>query len=52
MTSFGYFPKSPLDFVFGKYGDSNERSYEDSAFKFIQQIQMIHQVVQEHLEKN
>ena len=49
-TCFGYLPKFPLDFVFGKdlveYGQIDV----DKALKFIQEIQLIHQIVQEQLE--
>ena len=44
-TCFGFIPKSPLDFVFGKdiaiYGQSDV----DKEAKFIEQIQEIHQAV-------
>jgi hypothetical protein len=49
---FGYLPKYPLDFIFGKdiYIDGQ---YEiDRAEKFIEQIQSIYQMVQEQLEKS
>ena len=49
---FGYFPKSPLDFIFGK-DIADDGQYDiDRAEKFIEQIQSIHQVVQEQLEKS
>jgi hypothetical protein len=51
-TCFGYLPKSPLDFIFGKDVDSYEHRDEDKAQKFIQKIQMVHQAVQEKLEKS
>jgi len=48
----GYFPKSPLDFIFEKdvalYGHSDI----DKIKKFIEKIQLIHQTVQEQLEKS
>jgi hypothetical protein len=45
-------PKSPLDFIFGK-DIFVDRQYDiDRAEKFIEQIQSIHQVVQEQLEKS
>jgi hypothetical protein len=49
---FCYFPKSPLDFIFGKdiYIDGH---YEiDRENKFIEKIQLVHQMVQEKLEKS
>jgi hypothetical protein len=49
---FGYFPKSPLDFIFGK-DISIDGQYEiDREENFIEQIQSIHQMVQEQLEKS
>jgi hypothetical protein len=50
-TCFGYFPKVPLDLMYGKYVDSNEERNEDRAHKFIQRIQQVHQAVREKLEK-
>jgi hypothetical protein len=48
---FGYFPKSPLDFIFGK-GISIDGNYDiDRENKFIEQIQLVHHMVQEQLEK-
>jgi hypothetical protein len=44
---FGYLPKSPLDFIFGKYIVVDGQYDIDRAEKFIEQIQSIHQVVQE-----
>jgi hypothetical protein len=49
---FGYLPKSPLDFIFGKYIVVDGKYDIDRAEKFIEQIQSIHQVVQEQLEKS
>jgi hypothetical protein len=49
---FGYFPKSPLDFIFGKDIAVDGQYDIDRAEKFIEQIQSIHQVVQEQLEKS
>ena len=49
---FGYFPKSPLDFIFGKDVAIDGHSDIDKAQKFIEQIQIIHQQVQEQLEKS
>lgn len=51
-TCFGNLPKDPLDFVFGKDEDSNEKSDENKACNFFQRIQIIHQEVQAHLEKS
>jgi hypothetical protein len=44
---FGYFPKSPLDFIFRKDIVVDGQYDIDRAEKFIEQIQSIHQVVQE-----
>ena len=48
---FGYFPKSPLYFIFGEdvsiYGPSDI----DKARNFIEKIQIIHQQVKKQLEK-
>jgi hypothetical protein len=49
---FGYLPKSPLDFIFGKDIVVDGQYDIDRAEKFIEQIQSIHQVVQEQLEKS
>jgi hypothetical protein len=49
---FGYLPKSPLDFIFGKDIAVDGQYDIDRAEKFIEQIQSIHQVVQEQLEKS
>ena len=48
----GYFPKSPLDFIFEKDVAVYGHSSIDKAKKFIEQIQLIHQIVQEQLEKS
>jgi hypothetical protein len=50
-TCFGYLPKVPLELIYGRDVDSNEEINEDSAHKFIQRIQRVHQVVREQLEK-
>lgn len=47
----GYFPKFPLDFIFGKNIVVNGHSDVDKAKKFIEQIRLVHQRVQEQLEK-
>ena len=51
-TCFGFIPKYPLDFVFGKDIAVDGHSDVDKATKFIEKIQEIHQVVQEQLEKS
>ena len=51
-TCFGFIPRSPLDFVFGKDTTIDGRSDMDKATRFIEQIQEIHQAVQEQLEKS
>jgi hypothetical protein len=51
-TCFGYLPKSPLDFVFGKDSVEYGQVDADKALKFIQHIQLIHQTVQEQLESS
>ena len=43
----GYFPKYPLDFIFGKDVAIDGHSDIDKARKFIEQIQLVHQIVQE-----
>jgi hypothetical protein len=48
---FGYLPKSPLDFIFGKYVAIDGHYDIDRAKKFIEKIQLVHQMVQEQLEK-
>ena len=48
---YGYFPKSPLDFIFGKDVSIDGHLDIDRAKKFIEQIQLVHQMVQEKLEK-
>jgi hypothetical protein len=49
---FGYLPKYPLDFIFGKDISIDGQYDIDRAENFIEQIQSIHQVVQEQLEKS
>ena len=49
---FGYLPKSPLDFIFGKDVAIDGHSDIDKARKFIEKIHVIHQQVQEQLEKS
>ena len=44
-TCFGFTPRSPLDFVFGKDIVVDGHSDVDKATKFIEQIQEIHQAV-------
>ena len=51
-TCFGYLPKSLLDFVFGKDTVKCGQVDADKAQKFIQQIQLIHQAMQEQLESS
>ena len=51
-TCFGYLPKSPLDFIFDKDSIVDENSNEIKAMKFIERIQLVHQAVQEQLEKS
>jgi len=46
-TYFGFIPRSPLDFVFGKDIVVDGHSDVDKATRFIEQIQEIHQEVQE-----
>jgi len=48
----GYFPKSPLDFIVEKDITVDGHSDIDRANKFIEQIRLIHQIVQEKLEKS
>jgi hypothetical protein len=48
---FGYLPKSPLYFIFGKDIAIDGHYYIDRAKKFIEQIQLVHKMVQEQLEK-
>jgi hypothetical protein len=45
-------PKSPLDFIFGKDIATDGQYDIDRAKNFIEQIQSIHQMVQEQLEKS
>jgi hypothetical protein len=49
---FVYLPKSPLDFIFGKDIAVDGQYDIDRAETFIEQIQSIHQMVQEQLEKS
>jgi len=49
-TCFGFTPKSPLDFFIGKDIAIDGHSDVEKATKFIEQIQEIHQAVQEQLE--
>jgi hypothetical protein len=42
---FGYLPKSPLDFIFGKDVAIDGHYDIDKAKKFIEQIQLVHQIV-------
>ena len=44
---FGYLPKYPLDFIFGKNVAIDGLSDIDKARNFIEKIQIIHQQVQE-----
>ena len=46
-TYFGFTPRSPLDFVFGKDTMVEGHSDLNKATRFIEQIQEIHQAVQE-----
>ena len=50
-TCFGFIRRSPLDFFFGKDIMVDGHNDVDKATKFIEQIQEIHQAVQEQLEK-
>jgi hypothetical protein len=49
---FGYLLKYPLDFIFGKYIAIDGQYDIDRAKKFIEKIQLVHQMVQEQLEKS
>jgi hypothetical protein len=51
-TCLGYLPKSPLYFVFGKDIAVDRHSDVEKATKFIERIQLIHQAIQEQLEKS
>jgi len=51
-ASYGYFPRSPLDFIFEKDVTISGHSDIDKARKFIEKIQLIHHTVQEQLEKS
>ena len=48
---YGYFPRSPLDFIFERYVAIDGHGDIDKARKFIEQIQLIHHTIQEQLEK-
>ena len=48
---FGYSPKLSLDFIFGKDVAIDGHSDIEKARNFIEQIQIIHQQVQEQLDK-
>jgi len=45
-------PKSPLDFIFGKDVAIDGHSDIDKSRSFIEKIQLVHQRVQEQLEKS
>jgi hypothetical protein len=49
---FGYLPKPPLDFFFGKDIAIDGQYSIDRENKFIEKIQLVHQMVQEQLEKS
>ena len=51
-TCFGYLPKYPLDFIFDKDSIVDDNSNEVKGMKFVERIQLVHQVVQEQLEKS
>ena len=51
-TCFGYLPKYPLEFIFNKDSIVNENLNEVKAMNFIDRIQLVHQAVQEQLEKS
>ena len=48
----GYLPKSPLDFIFWEDGALYGHSDIEKATSFIEQIHLVHQRVQEQLEKS
>ena len=50
-TCFGFTPRSPLDFVFGKDVTVDGHNDVDKVAKSIEQIQEIHQEIHEQLEK-
>lgn len=50
-TFFGFIQKYPLDFIFGKDIAVDGHSDVDKETKFIEQIQGIHQEIQEQLER-
>jgi hypothetical protein len=47
---FGYLPKYPLDFIFGKYVAIDGHSDVGKAKKFIEQVKFVHKTIQEQLE--
>ena len=47
-----YLPKSHLDFIFEKYIAIGGHSDIEKAKNFIEKIQLVHQRVQEYLEKS
>jgi hypothetical protein len=49
---FGYLPKYHLDFIFGKDVSIDGHYDIDRENNFIEQIQLVHQMVQEQLEKS
>eukprot|EP00253_Pinus_taeda_P010211 PITA_10211 len=51
-ASLGHLPKSPLDFIFGKDVAIDGHRDIDKARNFIEQNQLVHQKVQEQLEKS
>ena len=48
----GFFPISPLDLIFGKDVSIYGHIDKDKANNFIKKIQLIHQIVQDQLEKS
>ena len=48
----GYFPRSPLEFIFWKDVAIDDHSDIDKARKFIEKIQLVHHALQEQLEKS
>ena len=51
-TCFGYLPKTPMDFSFGKDNIFDGCHDVEKALKFIQKVQAIHQVVKAQLEQS
>lgn len=51
-TCFGYLPKTPMDFAFGKDDVIDGRHDAERALKFIQKVQAIHQAVEAQLEQS